>query len=173
MFRRRVIFLFASTCFALSFISCTSNTKTGADNGTKPKNGHSDALNVKTYINSLDISLELKDSIFFEDVYVLEMMITNNSEYQLRDSDFQIKYFDSNSWRKRELKDKANIKTGVNLMKVNPHSKEPYIHYLSSCINKPGRYRLEITFDLLIPTIRDNENPLSITVSDEFVINSK
>ena len=168
----RYLLFFICFFYWIGVCSCASKNER-KDDITKPESNHSDAITVKAYINSLDISLELKDSVFFEDVYVLEMMITNNSEYQLMDSDFQIQYFDSGSWRQRELKNTANIKTGANLMKVNPHSKEPYIYYPGLPITKQGRYRLKITFDLLIPNVQNNTNPLRVTVSDEFIISSK
>ena len=75
-------------------------------------------------------------------------MITNNSEYQLRNSNLKIKYFDSGSWKELgESKNRTYIQTDAYGIGVKSYSKEPYIHYFNSSLNKPGRYRIEISIE--------------------------
>lgn len=131
------------------------------------------ALNerVKSYINSLDIRMELKDSILIGNVDALEMTIINNSDYQLlAASRSQIKHFGSGLWKRlqgseNEIMTESQLEPGV-----QPQSKRSFIENISYRNLPPGKYRIEQEFNLRIPSIKHVTNYYRITLSDEFVI---
>lgn len=97
MFIFRIIFPCLIGCFALLFISCTSKTKTGTDNVPVDKDVSS--IEGTQLLDSLDIRLQLSESIFIGSPEKIEMKLINNSGYTvLTGNPYLLKRFEFGYW---------------------------------------------------------------------------
>jgi hypothetical protein len=125
---------------------------------------------INTYLNSLDIRMELMDSLFFGKVDMIEYVIINKSDYDLRSgSKYDIRQFESGQWKQQiPLNTIWPDEEIIVPVKSNRRFKAS-IHYLNL---KPGKYRIEKEYEIHLPSKR-TANPHFITLLHEFVINSK
>jgi hypothetical protein len=126
---------------------------------------------IQSYLNSLDIRMELVDSLFFGRVDMIECVIINNSDYDLRSgSMYDIKQFESGQWKQSQIPLNMIWTDEEIIVPVKSNRRfEASIHYLNL---KPGRYRIEKEYEIHLPFKRTT-NPHRITLSHEFVINSQ
>ncbi|SEA53786.1 hypothetical protein SAMN05216365_1772 [Porphyromonadaceae bacterium NLAE-zl-C104] len=125
---------------------------------------------LETYINSLDIRMELEDSIFSMYPDTLHMNIINNSDYKLlTGSRYSMKYFESGIWK--SISQLENTIWADVEIPVDPQSSRGSDAILFIRNLKPGRYRIEKEFSIVIPTIKRSPNNIRITLSDEFILN--
>lgn len=169
--RLKRVIRFTPVLCAVLLTGCVSKQKEAA---SLPDQGKvlSESERLEDYLNSLDIYMELKDSVFtIGNVDMLEIDIMNNSDYQLRTgSKYEIKYFNSEFWEVVKGLEGV-IWLDSDVLSVQPRNKASYnegIHYTKSNF-KPGRHRIEKVFSIHIPNIESSTN-YHITLSDEFVI---
>lgn len=136
------------------------------ENGMRP--GHYEG--VYTYINSLDIRMELQDSLFNIYPDTLQMNIINNSDYKLlTDNKYSMKYLESGNWKSISQLEHM-IWTDVEIP-VEPQASRVFDAVLFIRNLPPGRYRVEKEFSLVVPAIRGTTNNIRVTLMDEFILN--
>lgn len=159
------------------FISCTFKPSGTEGTDSLSKNRTESVKNdsvkdnmLETYINSLDIRMELEDSIFSIYPDTLHMNIINNSDYKLlTGSRYSMKYFESGIWK--SISQLENTIWADVEIPVDPQSSRGSDAILFIRNLKPGRYRIEKEFSIVIPTIKRSPNNIRITLSDEFILN--
>ena len=173
--KMRWLYFICISCFVLP-IGCTykQNEKEGttsfSDNSNKSERKElSDDIRLETYVNSLDIRMELVDSIFSVCPDTIEMNIINNSDYKLLSNlKYSLKHFESGNWKVVSLLENT-IWPDVEMF-VEPQSRRSFNVDLFLNL-KPGRYQIEKEFSIVIPTIKRSTNNIRIILSDEFMIN--
>ena len=80
-----------------------------------------------------------------------------------------MKYFESGIWK--SISQLENTIWADGEIPVDPQSSRGSDAILFIRNLKPGRYRIEKEFSIVIPTIKRSPNNIRITLSDEFILN--
>ena len=164
---------FSSILSLVLFINCIpkQNEQTSIpDPVTDHKKDLTENESVPSYVNSLSIRMELEDSLFSGGPDMIEYIIMNNSDFDLRSgSQYGVKQFESGQWKQQIPLNTIWTDEEIIIPLKSNRRFEAFIYYLNL---KPGRYRIEKEYEIHPPSKRTT-NPHRITLSHEFVINSQ